>query len=97
MVGRKIDIVVDYGVPTPEYAHDGDAGLDLRIREAATLEPGERHVMGTVAGWRATASQSYRGVTTMPYDERPSRQESADSCLGCLTAVSFVLAACGRL
>lgn len=47
MVGRKIDIVVDYGVPTPEYAHDGDAGLDLRIREAATLEPGERRIMGT--------------------------------------------------
>lgn len=44
----------------------------------------------------------------MSYDERPSRQDRADSCLGCLTAISFVLAvdlgvlllvlaACGRL
>ena len=31
----------------PSYAHPGDAGLDLFAASAATLEPGERKVIGT--------------------------------------------------
>jgi dUTP pyrophosphatase len=38
---------LDAGLPLPAYAHPGDAGLDLRAREAVTLQPGERTVMPT--------------------------------------------------
>jgi dUTP pyrophosphatase len=31
----------------PEYAHDGDAGADLRSNEEVTLQPGERALVGT--------------------------------------------------
>ena len=31
---------LDPDLPLPSYAHDGDAGLDLRAREAFTLAPG---------------------------------------------------------
>lgn len=33
---------LDPDVPLPAYAHDGDAGLDLRAAEDVTLAPGER-------------------------------------------------------
>lgn len=31
---------LDPDLPLPSYSHEGDAGLDLRAREAFTLEPG---------------------------------------------------------
>jgi dUTP pyrophosphatase len=34
-------------VDAPVYAHPGDAGADLRCREAFTLAPGERRLVGT--------------------------------------------------
>ncbi|SDS41851.1 dUTP pyrophosphatase [Friedmanniella luteola] len=34
-------------VEPPVYAHPGDAGADLRCREAFTLAPGERRLVGT--------------------------------------------------
>jgi dUTP pyrophosphatase len=34
-------------VEPPSYAHPGDAGADLRCREAFTLGPGERRLVGT--------------------------------------------------
>ena len=34
-------------VEPPLYAHPGDAGADLRCREAFTLGPGERRLVGT--------------------------------------------------
>ena len=34
-------------VEPPRYAHPGDAGADLRCREAFTLAPGERRLVGT--------------------------------------------------
>ena len=48
--------VTDLDLPTvldgskaqlPHYAHPGDAGADLRIRESLTLAPGERALVGT--------------------------------------------------
>lgn len=40
-VSLPVPIVqVDLDLPLPEYAHDGDAGLDLYAREAATLSAG---------------------------------------------------------
>lgn len=37
----------DDDVPTPSYAHPGDAGADLTTREAVTLAPGERRTVRT--------------------------------------------------
>ena len=34
-------------MPTPQYAHDGDAGCDLSSREDLTLAPGQRAVVPT--------------------------------------------------
>ena len=38
---------LDPDLPLPEYAHEGDAGLDLYAREDAMLAPGQRAVMPT--------------------------------------------------
>lgn len=38
---------VDPGVPTPSYAHPGDAGADLCSAIDVTLEPGERQTVPT--------------------------------------------------
>ena len=38
---------LDGGLPLPAYAKPGDAGLDLRASESATLEPGERRLVPT--------------------------------------------------
>ncbi len=39
--------VGDHGLPLPEYATDGAAGLDLRAAEERRLQPGERALVGT--------------------------------------------------
>jgi dUTP pyrophosphatase len=38
---------IDPGVPLPEYARPGDAGVDLVTTEDVVIEPGERAVVGT--------------------------------------------------
>ncbi len=38
---------LDDGITEPSYAHKGDAGLDLRIKEDVSLLPGERKTVGT--------------------------------------------------
>ena len=38
---------LDPDLPLPQYAHDGDAGLDLHAATDLTLAPGERGVVGT--------------------------------------------------
>jgi dUTP pyrophosphatase len=38
---------LDPGIDLPEYAHPGDAGLDIRSAEELVIEPGERAVVGT--------------------------------------------------
>ena len=38
---------LDPGLPVPEYAHPGDAGVDLRSTTDVTLKPGERAVIST--------------------------------------------------
>lgn len=47
MLGRKLNVKVEEGIELPRYAHEGDAGLDLRIKEDVTLEPGQRMLVGT--------------------------------------------------
>jgi dUTP pyrophosphatase len=38
---------LDPELPLPQYAHEGDAGLDLLAAEGATLQPGERVALPT--------------------------------------------------
>lgn len=47
MIGRKMNVRISDGVELPRYAHEGDAGLDLRIKHDVTLEPGQRCNVGT--------------------------------------------------
>lgn len=47
MLGRKLNVKVNDGMQVPQYAHEGDAGLDLRITETVTLEPAKKVVVGT--------------------------------------------------
>ena len=47
---NPVQIVIrrlDPGLPLPSYAHPGDAGADLYLREDVTLAPEERKVVGT--------------------------------------------------
>ena len=41
----KIQKIAD--IPTPSYAHKGDAGVDLYAAESCTLKPMERRLVGT--------------------------------------------------
>lgn len=47
MIGRKMNVRLLDGAELPRYAHDGDAGLDLRITHDVTLEPWARATVGT--------------------------------------------------
>lgn len=47
MQGRKLNVRISDGVEVPAYAHEGDAGLDLRIKHDVTLEPSQRVNVGT--------------------------------------------------
>lgn len=38
---------LDPGLPLPSYAHEGDAGLDLRSAQEVALKPGERAAIPT--------------------------------------------------
>jgi len=51
---------LDRGVPLPAYAKPGDAGLDLRASEAATLEPGGRRLVPT--GVAVAIPDGYAGL-----------------------------------
>lgn len=42
-----LKMIVEDGMTIPQYAHKGDAGLDLRIKHDVTLEPGQRLNVGT--------------------------------------------------
>lgn len=47
MIGRKMNVRLSDGAELPRYAHEGDAGLDLRITHDVTLNPGESATVGT--------------------------------------------------
>lgn len=47
MIGRKMNVRLSDGAELPRYAHDGDAGLDLRITHDVILAPGARATVGT--------------------------------------------------
>ena len=43
----ELKVKLDEGVEAPSYANVGDAGLDLRAKDSATLRPGEIVFVGT--------------------------------------------------
>ncbi|MRS12418.1 MAG: dUTP diphosphatase [Actinobacteria bacterium] len=49
----------DPSLPLPEYAHDGDAGLDLYAAENASLRPFERSLIAT--GIAVAIPEGYAG------------------------------------
>ncbi|GIH76593.1 dUTP diphosphatase [Planobispora longispora] len=47
---RNVEVLIhrlDAGLPTPSYAHPGDAGADLYAATDVELLPGERAIVGT--------------------------------------------------
>ena len=50
---------LDADLPTPCYAHEGDAGLDLYAAESVTLQPGQRSMVPT--GIAIAIPQGYAG------------------------------------
>ena len=50
----------DFSIKLPSYAHEGDAGLDLRAAEALTLGPLERAVVS--CGFAMAIPQGYAGL-----------------------------------
>ena len=47
MQARRLRVRMLGGQEPPAYAHEGDAGLDLRAAEDATLQPGQSRLVGT--------------------------------------------------
>lgn len=52
--------VLDEALPAPQYAHPGDAGLDLRAAVAGTLKPFER--MTVPCGFAMAIPDGYAGL-----------------------------------
>ncbi|MDQ5874261.1 MAG: dUTP diphosphatase, partial [Actinomycetota bacterium] len=52
--------LLDPGLPSPSYAHAGDAGLDLVAAVAVTLKPGERALVPT--GVAVAIPSGYAGL-----------------------------------
>ena len=60
---QTIRMVVEDGMEVPSYAHEGDAGLDLRVKESVSLMPGQTVKVGT--GVRAAIPQGHVGKVFM--------------------------------
>ena len=56
----ELKIMVSDGMTAPSYAHAGDAGLDLRIREDVCIQPHQRVTVGT--GVRVAIPNGYVGL-----------------------------------
>ena len=63
--------LLDPGLPSPSYAHAGDAGLDLVAAVAVTLKPGERALVPT--GVAVAIPSGYAGLV-LPRSGRALRE-----------------------
>ena len=63
--------LLDPGLPSPSYAHVGDAGLDLVAAVAVTLKPGERALVPT--GVAVAIPSGYAGLV-LPRSGRALRE-----------------------
>lgn len=59
----SLKMIVEDGIEAPAYAHEGDAGLDLRVKERVYLVPGETKMVGT--GIRAAIPEGCVGKVYM--------------------------------
>lgn len=55
-----IPVMLDEGCDIPGYAHEDDAGIDLRANETVTIKPFERKMVGT--GMRTAIPKGYVGL-----------------------------------
>lgn len=60
MGGVEVKAVIEDGMPVPEYAHEGDAGMDFRITKAVELGAGETRIVPT--GVRMAIPEGYVGL-----------------------------------
>lgn len=80
----NLKIKLEDGVEAPKYAHEGDAGLDLRITEDVWLHPGERKMVPT--GVRVAIPEGYVGLL-FPRSGLSSKQGiSLSNCVGVVDA-----------
>lgn len=56
----RLEIMLDDGVEMPSYAHEGDAGLDLRVKRDVVLQPNESQLVGT--GVRVAIPKGFVGL-----------------------------------
>lgn len=63
--------LLDPGLPSPSYAHPGDAGLDLVAASPVTLKPGERALVPT--GVAVAIPSGYAGLV-LPRSGRALRE-----------------------
>ena len=80
MVGRKLRVCMteDAGY-VPEYAHEGDAGLDLRAVESYDIEPGQSAMVRT--GLRVEIPSGCVGLE-FPRSGLGSRGITMRNCVG---------------
>ena len=64
-------------IPLPNYAHLGDAGLDLRTRETVTLAPGEQKMIST-----GVSIELPEGYVSLVWDKSGLASKHGLTCLG---------------
>lgn len=80
----KLKIMVEGGMEPPAYAHDGDAGLDLRITEDVWIHPHQRVNVGT--GVRAAIPKGYVGLVFPRSGLASKLGISLSNCVGVIDA-----------
>lgn len=80
----KLEVMVDKDVEIPAYAHAGDAGLDLRVREGVWLHPQERRKVGT--GVRVAIPEGYVGLVFPRSGFSSNTGVSLSNCTGVIDA-----------
>lgn len=80
----KLRIMVDEGMEPPAYAHEGDAGLDLRITEDVWIHPHQRMTVGT--GVRVAIPEGYVGLVFPRSGLASKLGISLSNCVGVIDA-----------
>lgn len=80
----NLKIMLEDGVDAPKYAHEGDAGLDLRITEDIWIHPGERKNVPT--GVRVAIPEGYVGLVFPRSGLSSKLGISLSNCVGVIDA-----------
>lgn len=80
-INLQVTVVDDCGHKDyPTYAHEGDAGMDLRITRDVRLEPDERKTVGT--GIKVAIPHGYVGLVFPRSGLASKRGISLSNCVG---------------